>query len=116
MGAFLRAMHAKTGLSAPIPQPACGGLPVFPLLSLALPKNGIHAIFGLYVFASQKRMRLSQPASMPAGCILTNMEPHSASDSPDIEQMRPGFNRGSARAGVSLRETPGNKAVACILG
>ncbi|MDR0641002.1 MAG: hypothetical protein LBG07_00915, partial [Treponema sp.] len=36
--------------------------PVFPLLSLALPKNGIHAIFGLYVFAKQKRMRLSQPA------------------------------------------------------
>ncbi|MDR0642150.1 MAG: hypothetical protein LBG07_06805, partial [Treponema sp.] len=31
-------------------------------LSLALPKNGIHAIFGLYVFAKQKRMRLSQPA------------------------------------------------------
>jgi outer membrane receptor protein involved in Fe transport len=26
----------RTGLSAPIPQPACGGPPVFPLLSLAL--------------------------------------------------------------------------------
>jgi hypothetical protein len=34
---------------------------------------------------------------MPAGCILGNVEPHSASDSPDIGLMRPSFSLARAR-------------------
>jgi hypothetical protein len=35
LGAFFAALRQKTGLSAAIPQPACGGLAGFPLQSLA---------------------------------------------------------------------------------
>jgi hypothetical protein len=65
MGAFLRARKNRAIRSNSSTLPAVKS-PVFPLLSLALLKNGIHAIFGLYVFALQKRSNLLQPASMLA--------------------------------------------------
>jgi hypothetical protein len=37
-----------------------------PLLSLALPKNGLHAIFGLMSFCATKTHTL-EPAGLPAG-------------------------------------------------
>jgi hypothetical protein len=40
-----------------------------PLLSLALPKNGIHAIFGLWVFAKQKPKGFVQ-AGIHAGHVF----------------------------------------------
>jgi hypothetical protein len=70
MGAFLRARHAKTGLSLQFLDFTSGKVSGISALSLALPKNGIHAIFGLYVFALQKRIHLLQPASCRPGCIL----------------------------------------------
>jgi hypothetical protein len=69
LGAFFAAAPQKTGIYDPLPQPAagpCGGLPVFPLLSLALPKNDIHVIFGLGVLLRENPRESLAPASMPA--------------------------------------------------
>ncbi|MDR0641497.1 MAG: hypothetical protein LBG07_03460, partial [Treponema sp.] len=60
-GAFLRARKNRAFRFNSSTLPLVKS-PVFPLQSLALPKNGIHAIFGLYVFALQKRRNSLQPA------------------------------------------------------
>jgi hypothetical protein len=56
------------------------GSAVFPLQSLALPKNGIHAVFRLQVFASQKPGE-SIHAGIPAG-----FGPESLGQSPKLRK------------------------------
>jgi hypothetical protein len=104
------------------PRPASGGTAVaasHPLLSLALPKNGIHAIFGLYVFAKQKRMHLSQPAPRrarppkaalafgqdiyschaPGGCYIFSLTPLTRA----ITSLHAGQNGPNRRFGLELK-------------